>query len=235
MRHNGHREPEQIQADIERTRSELDHTLSAIEHRLTPGQLVDQGMDYLRRHGAREYVSNLGESVKRDPLPLALVGIGLAWLMASDRGRSGEPSSSHPTAAAIKERAAAMKERTSVMKERVARTTDRVSQAAQSARERVGQVGDTARHQAERLRDGYEHLVNDQPLAIGAIGLALGALLAAAMPRTAQEERLVAAAKERLEDEPPAPMQDETTTMAGAVGAELPPDASLVESVPRSG
>ena len=108
MRHNGHREPEQIQADIERTRSELDHTLSAIEQRLTPGQLVDQGLDYLRRHGAKEYVANLGEAVKRDPLPLAFVGIGLAWLMASDRGRSGEPRPTHDTTAALKERTVAL-------------------------------------------------------------------------------------------------------------------------------
>ena len=48
MRHNGDRSPDEILAGIERTRSELDSTLSAIEHRLTPGQLVDQGLDYLR-------------------------------------------------------------------------------------------------------------------------------------------------------------------------------------------
>ena len=39
MKHNGERRPEEIQAEIQRTRSNMDATLSAIENRLTPGQL----------------------------------------------------------------------------------------------------------------------------------------------------------------------------------------------------
>ena len=85
MKHNGHngyngqRRPEEIEAEIERTRSELDETLSAIERRLTPGQIVDQGLDYLRGSSAREYVRNLGESVKREP-------IRSCWWASASRG-----------------------------------------------------------------------------------------------------------------------------------------------------
>ena len=35
MRHNGGRKPDEILAEIDRTRGEMDRTLSAIEHRLT--------------------------------------------------------------------------------------------------------------------------------------------------------------------------------------------------------
>src|SRR4051794_23165308 len=93
---NGQRRPEDIQAEIARTRSEMDATLSAIEQRLTPGQLVDQGLDYLRRSGAREFASNLGTSVKDNPLPVSLVGIGLAWLMATGKS-SGASMSTGPS------------------------------------------------------------------------------------------------------------------------------------------
>ena len=85
MRTNGGRRPEEILAEIDQTRHEMDRTLSAIEHRLTPGQLVDQGLDYLRHSGANEFVQNLGGTAKQNPLPVALTAIGLAWLMTLGR------------------------------------------------------------------------------------------------------------------------------------------------------
>jgi ElaB/YqjD/DUF883 family membrane-anchored ribosome-binding protein len=196
MRHNGQRRPEEIQADIARTRGDMDATLHAIEQRLTPGQLVDQGLDYLRNSGAREFASNLGGSVKNNPLPVALVGIGIAWLMATGNRKPPyaytETESSGP----------GMMQRAS---ERMASTKDSLSQTTQSARERIGQVRQTARQQmdrvkdqAQRIRSGYDAMVQDQPLALGAIGLAIGACLAAVTPRTRQEDELMGEASDRL-------------------------------------
>jgi hypothetical protein len=196
MRHNGERRPEEIQAEIARTRGDMDATLSAIEQRLTPGQLVDQGLEYLRNSGAKEFASNLGGSVKNNPLPVALVGIGIAWLMATGNRKPPyaytETESSGP---GMMQRAA----------ERMSSTKDKVSQTAQSARERVGQIGQAARNQAERVRQqaervrtGYDSMVREQPLALGAIGLAIGACLAAAAPRTRQEDELMGEASDRL-------------------------------------
>jgi ElaB/YqjD/DUF883 family membrane-anchored ribosome-binding protein len=202
MRTNGQRRPEEIQAEIERTRSDLDHTLHAIEQRLTPGQLVDQGLHYLRDSGANEYLTNLRTTATRDPLPLALVGVGLAWLAMSSRRPpavvpttselSGEPSATSSTLST-------MKDKVSQTTQKFSETTQKVSQAAHAARERASRVGASARHQAERLRGGYMHLVNEQPLALGAIGLALGAVLAASTPRTRMEEELIG--KRTLPDE----------------------------------
>src|SRR5690606_17219131 len=42
-------------------------------------------MRYVRSGGAAEYFRNLGEMAKRNPMPLALVGTGLAWLAFSGR------------------------------------------------------------------------------------------------------------------------------------------------------
>ena len=55
MRHNGERNPDEILAEIDRTRGQMDRTLTAIEQRLTPGQLVDQGIDYLRHSGTNSF------------------------------------------------------------------------------------------------------------------------------------------------------------------------------------
>jgi hypothetical protein len=192
MRHNGDRSPDEILAEIERTRSELDSTLSAIEHRLTPGQLVDQGLDYLRHSGANEFVRNLGGSVKHNPMPVSLVGIGLAWLMAAGRNSGASQSWSGESAAGK------MSEAAGSAKEKVSRAGESISQTAQAAREWLSQAGSGARQQYERVRGGYNSIVREQPLALGAIGIAIGAALAAALPRTRKEDELMGAASERL-------------------------------------
>ena len=45
------RRPEEIEDDIERTRAEVSSTLDAIQSRLTPGQMMDQALQYLRSSG----------------------------------------------------------------------------------------------------------------------------------------------------------------------------------------
>ena len=50
MNGNGTRSPDAIIADIQQIRSEMDSTLLAIEERLTPGQMVDQGLDTVKKY-----------------------------------------------------------------------------------------------------------------------------------------------------------------------------------------
>lgn len=195
MRHNGERRPEEIQAEIERTRGDMHATLTAIEQRLTPGQLVDQGLDYLRNSGANEFVHNLGGSVKNNPLPVALMGISMAWLMATGNRRPSYAYESESSGPGMMERAS----------EGMSSARDKASQTVQGARERVGQLGQSARSQmervryrAERVRTGYDSIVREQPLVLGAIGLALGALMAAGLPRTREEDQLMGEASDRL-------------------------------------
>ena len=195
MKTNGGKRPEEILAEIDRTRDEMDRTLMAIEHRLTPGQLVDQGFDYLRHSGANEFVQNLGGAAKQNPLPVALVGIGLAWLMALGRQpaqRSYDPSMSGP---GLREKAGDAMQSAS---DTVSSMRERAGETMSSMRERAGHVTDTARYQWERARGGLDYLVHEQPLALGAVGLAIGAVLGAAAPRTRAEERLMGEASRNL-------------------------------------
>ena len=194
MKDNGGRRPEQILTEIHRTRDELERTLSAIEHRLTPGQLVDQSIDYLRHSGANEFVQNLGGAAKQNPLPVALVGIGLAWLMALGR-QPAQNYDSSVSSSNLRERASGAMQSAS---DTLASTKERVSGTVSSVQERASQVTDTARKQWQRARGSLDYLVHEQPLALGAIGLALGAVLGAAAPRTRQEERLMGEASRGL-------------------------------------
>lgn len=208
------RNPDEILSDIDQTRASIDSTLQAIEQKLTPGELIDQGLDYLRHSGGREFVGNLGDSVKNNPMPVALVGIGLAWLMASGR-RSAQPQLQ--TGTGLAERAGDTMDRAAEAagsaRDRLSDTAqaarERASRTAQSARERAGRMGDaareqaarisdTARHQIDRARNGYDTMLREQPLALGAIGLAIGAVIAAAAPRTKKENELLGPARDRL-------------------------------------
>jgi ElaB/YqjD/DUF883 family membrane-anchored ribosome-binding protein len=214
MRHNGNgeRRPDEIEAEIARTRTDMHATLTAIEQRLTPGQLIDQGLDYLRHSGGREFASNLSGSVKNNPIPVALMSIGMAWLMATgnrrpsylERGKRGAGglSSAKESFSSAKESFSSAKESLSSSKERLSEglssARDRLSGTAQSARERVGQLGESARYRMEQMRGGYDSIVREQPLVLGAIGLAVGALLGAGLPRTRQEDELMGEASDRL-------------------------------------
>jgi hypothetical protein len=83
--------PEAIARDLDKTRSNVNETLDALEARLSPGQMLDRTLAFMRENGG-EFVGNLGESVKQNPMPTIVTGIGLAWLMAAGSwGTSSKP------------------------------------------------------------------------------------------------------------------------------------------------
>ncbi len=88
------RSPTEIEQDIEATRADLDRTIDAIERKLTPGQVVDEVLGYFRsRPGSG---SDVVSWLRDNPVPVALIGVGLAWLLFAPRGPgSGRASSGH--------------------------------------------------------------------------------------------------------------------------------------------
>jgi ElaB/YqjD/DUF883 family membrane-anchored ribosome-binding protein len=61
-------------------------------------------------------------------------------------------------------------------------------------------AGDTLLQQKEQAVQGYHRLLRENPLALGAIGIAVGALLGAALPGTEPENRLMGEASDDLAD-----------------------------------
>ena len=88
-----------IEQDLDQTRSRLDGHLSELQSRLSPGQVLDDLMRYFRGKEGADFGRSLLESVRANPLPTAVSGIGLAWLMASSPrgGSAGGPSASGAT------------------------------------------------------------------------------------------------------------------------------------------
>lgn len=71
-----------IEREIEEDRRRIEERIGAIQDRLSPGQLIDEMLAYAKGHGGAEFASNLKNSAVNNPLPVALIGVGLAWLMA---------------------------------------------------------------------------------------------------------------------------------------------------------
>src|SRR5919204_6782644 len=90
------RSSEQLRREAEQSRAQVAGTLEELRARITPGQVVDQLVDYAGDSGAGEFFRNLGRQAARNPIPVTLMGAGLAWLMLA--GKSG------PSAGRIMER-----------------------------------------------------------------------------------------------------------------------------------
>jgi ElaB/YqjD/DUF883 family membrane-anchored ribosome-binding protein len=75
----------EIEREIEADRRRIEEKIDAIQQRMSPGQIVDEALAYAKSSGGGEYVANLGNAFKNNPIPLALMGVSLAWLMAAPK------------------------------------------------------------------------------------------------------------------------------------------------------
>jgi hypothetical protein len=85
----------ELEREVEQQRNRVEQRIGEIKDRLSPGQLLDEALSYTR-HGGAHFASNLGQQISANPLPAALAGVGLAWLIASTA--SGNNQSSGTTA-----------------------------------------------------------------------------------------------------------------------------------------
>lgn len=97
---------EEIKADIAQTRAQMESKINQIQYRLDPERLKEQAQetvrgvvadsrtavaDYMRQH-KEEISSAMLDAVKHNPIPAAMIGVGLGWLaleaISPKRGRS---------------------------------------------------------------------------------------------------------------------------------------------------
>lgn len=78
------RSPAEIERDIDRTRVELALTFDALERRLGARHLVEKGFDMLKETlGNNDAWNRSLEVIRANPVPVALIGFGAAWLVAN--------------------------------------------------------------------------------------------------------------------------------------------------------
>jgi len=80
-----------LEREVSEQRSRVEARIGELRDRLSPGQLLDEALSYTK-HGGAHFASNLGQQVSANPLPAALAGIGIAWLIASNANSSQRTS-----------------------------------------------------------------------------------------------------------------------------------------------
>lgn len=259
----------EVEREVQQSRAKVERTLDQIQDRLSPGELVDQAVTYLRRSGGSEFARNLGQSVKHNPMPIALVAVGLAWMMMSGRrtddhglGRSdywdddfvewdddlvGDEPQASPVYSTVhrplsggaaeswngerdlghvgdddhgdgvadrawdtlrrgQDRADELVDRArgaaSDAAEGVTARTGAISRKARqsmaSARHGVRDARAHAARYGRRARQGMLETFYQQPLVLGALGVAVGAALGAALPPTDAEDELMGDTSDRI-------------------------------------
>jgi ElaB/YqjD/DUF883 family membrane-anchored ribosome-binding protein len=267
----GNRSSAEIEREVERTRAQVEGTLEELRERASPGQLFEEVMDYARRSGGPEFMRNLGEAVRDNPLPVLLIGAGIGWLMMSgnrprhhaaarslpplpagpggarsapthvgtsfaDTGRapiagpahqpSPGPSLGERASAAAGEVGGRAGAAVDSARAGVADAAHRAGEAASAAYHQAADAAGTAarqvsatvseavehasdyadaareqvRHLGQEAQQGVAWLVREQPLVLGALGLAVGAAVGALLPSTETEDRLMGETRDALAD-----------------------------------
>jgi hypothetical protein len=148
--------PEELEEKIDRIREEMNATLYAIERKFSPGELVDRAIHYIQG-GPGDYMKNLGSAVRDNPLPSALVGIGLGWLMVSNRqgGQGFQTQSTGETGSRISEKTGRMKEKMSDAGHSI---SEKMHQAGEKMHSIGGRMREKKEHLSERMHERREHL-----------------------------------------------------------------------------
>jgi hypothetical protein len=192
VRAQSRKDPVQLEHEIDQQRDHIGEIIHALENKLSPGEIFDKVLGSGK--GGREFAGNLADTVKANPMPTLLTVAGLAWLAASS-------NKSHTTAVTTTTTASDKPG----MGERVGQARERVSSKMGSAKQRVGEsthhAMDSARLKARRGKEGFDHMLDDNPMAIGAMAIAAGALLGAMLPSTRKEDELIGPMRDRFADD----------------------------------
>jgi ElaB/YqjD/DUF883 family membrane-anchored ribosome-binding protein len=221
----GEDDPDALREEIAETRSELSETVDAIQERLSPEHvkeqvdaLKDQATDTIREATvgkAEQMVTNVQETVKgtgkttvetikANPLPAALVAVGIGWLIKESRSSAARRSTSFPSPSGVSQTADQLQDIGGELVGRVQSTTSQMTTQVQSQTSQVqrqmSQVSTQAQQQAQQLARQARQRYQENPLAMGGAALALGAVVGLLVPETPQEEQLLGQSARTLVD-----------------------------------
>ncbi|HEX5409650.1 MAG TPA: DUF3618 domain-containing protein [Gemmatimonadaceae bacterium] len=221
-------DPDAIRQSITDTRQRMSNTLDQIGDRLNPqhvkhrireatiGRAQDMAQHASERAGeARRGIAN---TIRDNPIPATLVGLGLGWMIWNGRNEEEPRSPGYEwqgigSASRIPEHSAggygaadytqyeergagvgaAVSEQAERMRENVRETSGELAERAQDVAQQVSQ---RTRIRAQRAEDRFY----DNPLFFGAIAVAVGLAAGLAAPRTHAEVELMGDVRDRLGD-----------------------------------
>lgn len=231
------KDPSQLEREVDERRAHMGETLSALEEKLSPNHLIEQVLDYSRKNGG-EFSRNLVNTVKNNPVPTLLTAVGLAWLM-SGQNRSAPSYQTHSTTSSTTGSSDSLGTRYgtthsgSSTTHPAANLKHRAADMTGHLRDQAHHTSESLRHQSQRARAGFSQLLEEQPLVIGALGIAVGAMLGGSLPATGAEDRLMGDTRDKLANKA-SHQAKETYEKAASLGQQAAQDVKN-ENRPSSG
>ncbi|WP_068875764.1 MULTISPECIES: DUF3618 domain-containing protein [unclassified Phenylobacterium] len=212
----------ELEREVEETRGRIDQTVEALKDKMQPRELFDEATRMMGG-ASNKVLTTAVDQLRENPIPIALIGLGVAWLAISQTRRQPsaigyEGSGYYPTyegydegeslRAKVKAKADAAKAKLADSAERAkSRLADAQHHAADSVSGVRGKVGeyahlaqDKAGEYGRAARQRFDDTLDAEPLVIGAIGLAVGAAIGAALPSTPVERRYFGPARSKVAD-----------------------------------
>jgi ElaB/YqjD/DUF883 family membrane-anchored ribosome-binding protein len=232
-------DPEQIRAEIEDTRTEMSQTINEIQERLSPEHLMGQVKETVREatigkvervmetigevtEPAREAMSRAGSTIKeagtsvgnsmwRNPIPFALIGLGVGMLWMKSRRGNGYSDWSRSTSLRPKRQNLSGASQTNQMGQTRTTTgaynegtfdqvTETAGNLANRSTEALNNLGSKARESATEVSNRFGQLLRENPLAVGAVAVAAGTAVGLVLPSTRFESEYIGETSERLVD-----------------------------------
>jgi len=141
----------------------------------------------------------------RDSVEDATSSASDAFASARDRAqdaavsaRDSVSSAYGATAGAVGRATSAVSDTAAALGRRAHDMRDLASDVGRDTAERARQTGHGIAEQAGRAQNAFSQLVREQPLVVGAIGLAIGAIIGASLPRSRHEDELMGEASESV-------------------------------------
>jgi ElaB/YqjD/DUF883 family membrane-anchored ribosome-binding protein len=224
-------EIERTRAEIERTRADMSETVDAIQGRLSPENLKEQAKDRVKEATvgkAKDAGNSVVETIKENPLPAALTGLGIGWILAKARQRSTSPpvhaynvreydaAGAYPatydrppyadeytaggstTGGVVERTRDKVGETTGRVQDRAGQAASRAGDAVSNAGSATKNLGERTRQTAQRASAGFGRMLRENPLAVGALATGVGAAVGLAIPETSKEHEVMGEARDNL-------------------------------------
>jgi ElaB/YqjD/DUF883 family membrane-anchored ribosome-binding protein len=241
-------EAERIVTEIEITRVDMGATIDEIGHRLQPQTIADEARDKIREatvgrverivddagQTATQTGNNLVSTIRQNPVPAALAGIGIGWLAMRMRASSGSSRMStgngysarygsygygqpygggygqgsygqggfEPRHGSGGGQAEAVRGAADQAASKAQEVGADVQYRAQDALDTVQQGARDVQYQAQSAMSDaqwqLDRTLNENPLALGALAVGVGAAVALAIPSTQKERELIGEQRDKL-------------------------------------
>ena len=164
----------ELESDIERTRDRMGDGIEAIGEKLRPERIKQQAKEAVSRK-TREAGASLWRTAKENPVPTAIVALGLTLLFRARKQHNGNGYENGGEG--VRERA---------------------QELAHNAGDKVSNVAHEAAAKARRTGNTLQNFFQDNPVIAGAGAVVLGAAVGALLPGTEKENRMMGHARDEM-------------------------------------